>query len=294
MNTIKNLIDDSIIFPYEYGAISRDEMIPILSGFPGNRKNSKELSLEVSICRKFMSRQGKKHFISYFTMYLNYAVRLGNPRDPRMLEIKSSPELRAAMDPIAEFLCLEKKQKKEWSRDKESGQGVLTNEYGDEYKGEIKNFLPNGKGIMTFPEGGKYEGEFEDGEFNGFGKLSSGYEYNFKNGLKDGKSTISTDEGKFIGQWKHGWRHGSYSSFSPDGEVIYECEYKYGRKCGKETGYDKDGVKVIFEHRARRYPYDHMSKIWNQTEYYPDGKILTRVKNGEYLIIKGKQILEED
>ena len=227
-------------------------------------------------------------------MYLNYAVRLGNPRDPRMLEIKSSPELRAAMDPIAEFLCLEKKQKKEWIKGIQIGQGILTNEFKDKYVGEIKNFLPNGKGILSFPEGGKYEGEFEDGEFNGFGKLSSGYEYNFKNGLKDGKSTISSDEGKFIGQWKHGWRHGSYSSFSPDGEVIYECEYKYGRKCGKETGYDKDGVKVIFEHRARRYPYDHMSKIWNQTEYYPDGKILTRVKNGEYLIIKGKQILEED
>jgi hypothetical protein len=240
-----------------------------------------------------MSRQGKKHFISYFTMYLNYAVRLGNPRDPRMLEIKSSPELRAAMDPIAEFLCLEKKQKKEWIKGIHGGQGILTNEYGDKYVGEIKNFLPNGKGILTFPNGGKYEGEFKDGEFHGLGKLGSVYEGNFKNGLKHGQGT-GTIEGKFIGQWKNGWKHDRGTYFDSDGGVISECEYKYGRIYGKGTQYFKDGSKIIFEHREMIFPYDHMSKIWNQTEYYPDGKILTRVKNGEYLIIKGKQILEED
>jgi hypothetical protein len=31
------------------------------------------------------------------------------------------------------------------------------------------------------------------------------------------------------------------------------------------------------------FPYDHMSKIWNQTEYCPDGKIIEMVKDGEYL-----------
>ena len=133
-----------------------------------------------------MPRVGKKHFVTYFTMYLNYAVRLGKPRDPWMLEIKSSPELRKAMDPIAKFLCLEKKQKKEWIKGIHGGQGILTNEYGDKYVGEIKNFLPNGKGILTFPNRGKYEGEFKDGEFHGLGKLGSVYEGNFKNGLKHG------------------------------------------------------------------------------------------------------------
>ena len=161
MYTIKNLIDDSIIFPYEYGAISRDEMIPILLGFPGNRKNSEELNLEVSICRKFLERQGKKHIVQYFTMYLNYVESLSHPNDHWLLEIKSSPELRAAMVPIAEFLCSEKKQKKEWIKDKQNGQGMLKNEIGDEYNGEINNFLPNGKGIVTFQEGGKYEGDFK-------------------------------------------------------------------------------------------------------------------------------------
>ena len=226
-------------------------------------------------------------------MYLNYAVRLGKPRDPRMLEIKSSPELRAAMDPIAEFLCLEKKQKKEWIKGIHGGQGILTNEFRDKYVGEIKNFLPNGKGILTFPNGGKYEGEFKDGEFHGLGKLGSVYEGNFKNGLKHGQGT-GTIEGKFIGQWKNGWKHDRGTYFDSDGGVISECEYKYGRIYGKGTQYFKDGSKIIFEHRKMIFPYDHMSKIWNQTEYYPDGKILTRVKNGEYLIIKGKQILEED
>ena len=217
MYTIKNLIDDSIIFPYEYGAISRDEMIPILSGFPGNRKNSKELSLEVSICNKFMPRVGKKHFVTYFTMYLNYAVRLGNPRDPRMLEIKSSPELRAAMDPIAEFLCLEKKQKKEWIKGIHGGQGILTNEFGDKYVGEIKNFLPNGKGILTFPEGGKYEGEFEDGYFSGRGTYT---EFNGN---------------KFVGQWKDGNMYGPGRHYHDgkwhlytDEDKIYEGEWLDG------------------------------------------------------------------
>ena len=105
----------------------------------------------------------------------------------------------------------------------------------------------------------------------------------YNNGLKDGKSTISTDEGKFIGQWKNGWKHDRGTYFDSDGGVISECEYKYGRIHGKGTQYEKDGSKIIFEHRKMIFPYDHMSKIWNQTEYCPDGKIIERVKDGEYL-----------
>ena len=35
-------------------------------------------------------------------------------------------------------------------------------------------------------------------------------------------------------------------------------------------------------------------RIWNQIEYYSDGKILERVKDGEYLIIKGENVLKEE
>ena len=91
--------------------------------------------------------------------------------------------------------------------------------------------------------------------------------------LLHGQGT-GTIEGKFLGQWKYEWKHDRGTYFDSDGGVIYECEYKYGRIYGKGTQYYKDGSKIIFEHRKMIYPYDHMSKIWNQTEYYPDGKII--------------------
>jgi hypothetical protein len=279
MYTIKNLVDDNNIFPYEYGVTSRDECSSQLIKF---YQMSKELRSEVDNCSDFMTKSGTRHFMNYFTAYLNYGIRLRYPRDSKMLDIKNKPELRKAMAPIAEFLCLEKKQKKEWIKGIHGGQGILTNEFGDKYVGEIKNFLPNGKGILTFPNGGKYEGEFKDGEFHGLGKLGSVYEGNFKNGLKHGQGT-GTIEGKFIGQWKNGWKHDIGTYFDSDGGVISECEYKYGRIYGKGTQYFKDGSKTIFEHRKMIFPYDHMSKIWNQTEYYPDGKIIEKVKDGEYL-----------
>ena len=279
MYTIKNLVDDNNIFPYEYGVTSRDECSSQLIKF---YQMSKELRSEVDNCSDFMTKSGTRHFMNYFTAYLNYGIRLRYPRDSKMLDIKNKPELRKAMAPIAEFLCLEKKQKKEWIKGIHGGQGILTNEFGDKYVGEIKNFLPNGKGILTFPNGGKYEGEFKDGEFHGLGKLGSVYEGNFKNGLKHGQGT-GTIEGKFIGQWKNGWKHDRGTYFDSDGGVIYECEYNYENIYGKGTQYKKDGSKIIFEHRKMIFPYDHMSKIWNQTEYYPDGKIIEMVKDGEYL-----------
>jgi hypothetical protein len=279
MYTIKNLVDDNNIFPYEYGVTSRDECSSQIIKF---YQMSKELRSEVDNCSDFMTKSGTRHFMNYFTAYLNYGIRLRYPRDSKMLDIKNKPELRKAMAPIAEFLCLEKKQKKEWIKGIHGGQGILTNEFGDKYVGEIKNFLPNGKGILTFPNGGKYEGEFKDGEFHGLGKLGSVYEGNFKNGLKHGQGT-GTIEGKFIGQWKNGWKHDRGTYFDSDGGVISECEYKFGRIYGKGTQYFKDGSKIIFEHRKMIFPYDHMSKIWNQTEYCPDGKIIERVKDGEYL-----------
>ena len=279
MYTIKNLVDDNNIFPYEYGVTSRDECSSQIIKF---YQMSKELRSEVDNCSDFMTKSGTRHFMNYFTAYLNYGIRLRYPRDSKMLDIKNKPELRKAMAPIAEFLCLEKKQKKEWIKGIHGGQGILTNEFGDKYVGEIKNFLPNGKGILTFPNGGKYEGEFKDGEFHGLGKLGSVYEGNFKNGLKHGQGT-GTIEGKYIGQWKNGWKHDRGTYFDSDGGVISECEYKYGRIYGKGTQYFKDGSKIIFEHRKMIFPYDHMSKIWNQTEYCPDGKIIERVKDGEYL-----------
>ena len=279
MYTIKNLVDDNNIFPYEYGVTSRDECSSQIIKF---YQMSKELRSEVDNCSDFMTKSGTRHFMNYFTAYLNYGIRLRYPRDSKMLDIKNKPELRKAMAPIAEFLCLEKKQKKEWIKGIHGGQGILTNEFGDKYVGEIKNFLPNGKGILTFPNGGKYEGEFKDGEFHGLGKLGSVYEGNFKNGLKHGQGT-GTIEGKYIGQWKNGWKHDRGTYFDSDGGVISECEYKFGRIYGKGTQYFKDGSKIIFEHRKMIFPYDHMSKIWNQTEYCPDGKIIERVKDGEYL-----------
>ena len=49
MYTIENLVDDDIIFPFEYGA-SASEMWSLLLNFPRNRENLEELDQHIRAC----------------------------------------------------------------------------------------------------------------------------------------------------------------------------------------------------------------------------------------------------
>ncbi|MTB64462.1 hypothetical protein GGG87_05595 [Streptococcus sp. zg-86] len=70
---------------------------------------------------------------------------------------------------------------------KMSGQGSLTFENGDKYKGEFKNGIFNGKGTYVSATGWTYEGEFKNGIADGNGKLTTEsnviYEGRFKQGI---------------------------------------------------------------------------------------------------------------
>ena len=61
MYTIKNLVDDKNIFPYEYGVTSRDECSSQLIKF---YQMSKELRSEVDNCSDFMTKSGTRHFMN--------------------------------------------------------------------------------------------------------------------------------------------------------------------------------------------------------------------------------------
>ena len=63
-------------------------------------------------------------------------------------------------------------------------QGNFTFPNGANYKGELKDGIPNGQGTSTFPDGGKYVGGFKDGKrWNG---------------------TMYDKEGNIIGKWVNG------------------------------------------------------------------------------------------
>ena len=47
---------------------------------------------------------------------------------------------------------------------KKKEQGDFTFPNGANYKGELKDGIPNGQVTSTFPDGGKYVGEFKDGK----------------------------------------------------------------------------------------------------------------------------------
>ena len=89
----------------------------------------------------------------------------------------------------------------------ENKQGNITYSNGVNYKGELKDGIPNGQGTSTFRDGGKYVGEFRDGLLNGQGisTLFDGRKYvgEFKDG-KRWNGTIFDKEGKIIRKWWNG------------------------------------------------------------------------------------------
>ncbi len=125
---------------------------------------------------------------------------------------------------------------------KREGQGTMTWPNGDKYTGQWKNDFMNGMGTMTYADGSKDAGRFESNVF--VGKCTSG-------NCKDGKGTLTWRDGKYIGQFKDGKKHGKGSIYNSNGLLIEDGYYKNGEYYGKdnpeppvseyEDDYDDDG-----------------------------------------------------
>ena len=99
----------------------------------------------------------------------------------------------------------------------ENKQGNITYSNGVNYKGELKDGIPNGLGFLSLPDGGKYVGEFKEGIINGQGTVT----------LSDGR--------KYSGEFKDGKKHGQGIYTYPTGEK-YVGEFNEGKNMVKEHG----------------------------------------------------------
>ena len=99
-----------------------------------------------------------------------------------------------------------------WRNNRSHGHGSLTWPSGAVYTGDWINGKIEGKGTYFFADGAKYEGDMKDGKSHGVGK----YVY------VDGR----TYEGQFENDKQHGF--GTYRS--KEGTVLYNGQYKYGKR----------------------------------------------------------------
>ena len=116
-----------------------------------------------------------------------------------------------------------------------SGQGSLTNPYGDKYIGKFKDGKFNGQGTLTFVNHVKcvkYEGEFKDDKpVKGIMIYKDGSNYNgdWEDCKLNGEGTFTYPNGdKYIGQFKDGKRNGQGTlTFVNDVKYVkYEGEFK--------------------------------------------------------------------
>ena len=155
----------------------------------------------------------------------------------------------------------------------ENKQGNITYSNGVNYKGELKDGIPNGLGFLSLPDGGKYVGEFKEGIINGQGTFtfSDGRKYSgeFKEGKKHGQGIYTYPNGdKYTGGYKDGFKNGlgalTYGKGKSDGDK-YVGEFKEGIPNGQGTYTFSDGSKWVGEFRK--------GKPWNVKNYDKNGKI---------------------
>ena len=131
--------------------------------------------------------------------------------------------------------------------------GNITYSNGANYKGELKDRIPNGLGFLSLPDGGKFVGEFKEGIINGQGTVT----------LSDGR--------KYSGEFKDGKKHGQGIYTYPTGEK-YVGEFNEGKKHGQGTWTFSDGRKFVGEFKD--------DQMWNGTEFNKNLETLGKIVNG--------------
>ena len=139
--------------------------------------------------------------------------------------------------------------------------GVIYYINGEEYNGEMKNYLREGKGkfiseneiyegnwikdkkegfgILKYKNGIKYEGNFKDNNFNGKGKIyfpnDIYYSGEFVNGLFHGQGFLKGNNNHiYNGNFKNGYYHGfgEFKWIDDMSMEIYKGNYVNGKKDG--------------------------------------------------------------
>ena len=177
------------------------------------------------------------------------------------------------------------------------GKGEIT-EFTDKeliFEGNYMNGEKNGKGKEYKFDLVLFEGEYFNGKrwngkvYNDFGKLICELKEG-KGILKDYEDDILLIEGKFI----NGELNGKLKGFDEEGKLIFEGEYKNGKKSGTIIEY-YDGVKeseieYLYDYKIKgkeyvqgRLEYEgeyHNNKKWNGKGYDENGNIIYELNNG--------------
>jgi hypothetical protein len=165
-------------------------------------------------------------------------------------------------------------------KNEEDGEGTITFENRDTYKGVIKNGKPNGEGKLTTATGNIFEGMFKNGALHGKGKAyykndvtfkngpnSAGfnffagdiYEGDYDNGLREGKGTLYNKERgtKYIGDWKNDKEHGEGEQIFITNSLKLPNTYKGSFKNGLADGFGirtySDGKMYTGNFKENRY-----------------------------------------
>lgn len=163
----------------------------------------------------------------------------------------------------------------EYKKDKRTGLGCYKWNSGGVYYGDFLNNLRTGLGKHIWSSGATYEGDYVESEQNGLAKHTweSGSVYigNYVKGERNGLGKyIWTDNSVFYGDFIDGVRTGLGKYIWPSGNY-YEGEFEKGKLSGKGTYFSTSVIKT------GTWSDD---KLWNGTEYDPDGKVLAEYKHG--------------
>ena len=198
-------------------------------------------------------------------------------------------------------------RKQEFKKE-EDGNGEITFENRDKYKGEIKNGKPNGEGKLTTATGNIFEGNFKNGYLHGKGKAyyykdvmftngknSAGfkffandiYEGDYDNGLREGKGTLYNKErgSKYVGDWKNDKRDGEGEESSIDVHLKTTATYKGGFKEGKKEG---DGINTDYYGNIYTGNFKDGTFDGKGTMKYADGSTLEGKWDAGYVDGKAK------
>lgn len=161
-----------------------------------------------------------------------------------------------------------------------SGQGTLTYNSGNVYKGLFRKGRFQGLGTFHFKKGGYCAAYFEKGKMQGGANCtySSGNKYvgNMNKGKRHGSGSMTYSSGaKYGGSWKNGAPHGSGEKRYPNGST-YNGQWKNGQRSGEGTYRYSSGISFI--------GYWKNSKKHGPLEYYNPAKRLrlcTLYNNGK-------------
>uniref|UniRef100_A0A6C0EBB4 MORN repeat-containing protein n=1 Tax=viral metagenome TaxID=1070528 RepID=A0A6C0EBB4_9ZZZZ len=116
------------------------------------------------------------------------------------------------------------------------------------YKGKLKNGIPDGQGIYMYENGDTYEGKFKNGKKHGYGKL---YEYNgckyfgnWENDIPNGKGEYYCHNGEMLkGKFVNGLLFGYGKHYAADGKILYEGNFNRNLYQGYGIAYYTNGKK---------------------------------------------------